>query len=133
MPYTIAWHTQNMVAHAQITGHFTADEVVVFTRELRQQYLDQGQSPIHLILDVRDIQTLPSSAWVIHHALNTYCKHPALGWIAFMTHNTVLTIFLEAILQQITPKYLKRVQSVEQAQSLLQQLDARLVYVQNSR
>ena len=133
MPYTISWHTQNIVAYAQIRGHFTADEVVVFNRELRQQYLEPGQPPVHLIVDVRDIQTLPANAWIIHHAFNTYCNHPALGWIAFMTRNTVLTIFLEAILQQITPKYLKRVQSLAQAQNILHQLDERLVYAQHGQ
>jgi anti-anti-sigma regulatory factor len=60
MPYKISWIEDKRIIHTQLIGHLTTSEAQEISK-LTTQYLDEGQSPVHIIIDVTEVQGFPTN------------------------------------------------------------------------
>ncbi len=126
MPYKIFWHTPNVALYAEIIGDITEDEMIALNADMRDNYIEKGDAPVHLILDANGVKSFPRSVRAIQQAFNTYLKHPAIGRIYVIGYNNIAINFITSAVTRILGVQFKQVSSLKDAEQLLCQVEPRV-------
>lgn len=125
MPYQLTWRVPQRVIYEQLSGQIGIGDIQDI-QDLFHQYLAQGQAPVHLIVDMREVTDYPLNLAQIKNQMITTDRTP-LGWIMIVNQNP-MPKFLTSVATQlsITNTRLRMVDSPEQAFALLQEYDPAL-------
>jgi hypothetical protein len=129
MAYQISWNQVGRIAQAEIRDSISVEELEAYGETLIQDYLEQGQSPVHIISDARGMTHFPTHLLKVKQLTEAWLKHPNIGWaIVIGKSNPMLNFLAAAVTQVIGVKY-RMVATPEEALETLQKLDASLLHV----
>lgn len=123
MPYKTFWHKPDKVVYAEVIGNFTEAELLEVSQQIRDDYLETGVKPVHVICDARSISEYPRNVLVIRRASEIYLKHPSMGWVIFIGFDNPLVRFLSNAVAQISGVNFKHVGTLREAEILLDKID----------
>lgn len=126
MPFKTLWHTPNVALYAELIGDISEDEMIALNADMRDNYVEKGDAPVHLILDANGVKSFPRSVRAIQQAFNAYLKHPAIGRIYVIGYNNVAINFITSAVTRILGIQFKQVSSLEEAERLLSQAEPRV-------
>lgn len=126
MPYTLDWHTPNIIIFAKMTGKYTEEEMFACNESIRDNYLAVGEAPVHLIIDITEITEYPRNLGVIQKASNIFQNHPSMGWMLLVGFSNPLTRFITNINLQIFGMHFRFSGTMEEALTALSKIDIRL-------
>lgn len=126
MPYEVRWYEQDRVIQTVITGDITIPELEAMRDELINDYLTQGQAPIHIISDARQMAKFPSQPLVVMRLTEPWLRHPNMGWAIVVGKTNPMLNFLAAAVTNLLHVNYRMTNSVEEAVETLETLDRSL-------
>lgn len=95
----VDWYIEQRVILANVGGDLTIDEVRALNDQL-VALIDQGQQPVHIIVDVSGVTTIPTNLLKMRDASHVM-GHIGAGWIvAVGLHNSFMN-FIGSMLTQL--------------------------------
>jgi hypothetical protein len=92
MPYEISWHIEKHVVATRLYGEMTEEEFVNDTGVL-EAFVKEGESPLILLFDLRDVTKFPSSFSVLLQSISTYRWHKQIAWTLVLSNNNLFNLF----------------------------------------
>lgn len=132
MPYSLSWHTPNIIICVKITGKFFEEEMFAYPEHIRDEYLSVGEAPVHLIIDISDIEEYPRNISAIQKAVNIFRSYSSIDWILLVGFNNPLTRFIANSNLQIFGMRFRFASTMDQALEILGKVDIRLSGVPDS-
>ncbi|MCU0497888.1 MAG: hypothetical protein MUF87_11095 [Anaerolineae bacterium] len=94
------WYIQNRVVYVIYRGAVLLEELDILALDLVQNYLDKGQAPVHMIIDIRELTTFPTHLGKVKQNADLYIKHPSLGHVLFIgVENPAIRFIASTIMQ----------------------------------
>jgi hypothetical protein len=103
MAYEVSWYRPERVVYLRAFDAFTINELAdaaVFIGE----GVRNGIPPVHLIVDVRDVRTIPTNVLEIK-ALNEYLGHENMGWLVIVGAHSVVNMIAVVVSKLLKTKY----------------------------
>ena len=122
----IYWLIPDRVIYFKLQRNATIDMVKADNQEL-VQLLNEGQAPIYIIADAKDIGLIPSDINATAKA-NTFTTHPKLDKIIAVNTNKLHQI-LGRVIARMSRNEVRFVQTTENALELLKREDTTLTEV----
>jgi hypothetical protein len=126
MTYRVDWLIPQRVVVIEINGDYTAQDLNESTLQVRDQFLDTGVAPVHLICDVRHITSYPTQIFVIKQASEIYLRHPNMGRLVLVGFDNPLMRFIANAVSQTMRARFQQANSVEEAVQGLKAMDETL-------
>jgi hypothetical protein len=123
MSYTIKWHRENRIIHLRIWGSFTDEELITCSNEIRDNFLEVGIPPVHVICDVLGVESYPHNIAIIKKGSQPYLSHRSMGWFIFLGFDTPIMRFLANTIMQILMRNFKHARTMEDALAILCRVD----------
>lgn len=129
MPYQIEWHIDKRVVYERLYGKLTGPELQKASDET-SRFLHEGISPVHLIIDMSDVEQLPIT---VRQAtgMTRYLRDPNLGWLVVIGGGTIIN-FMVAVTSQVINYSFARRESIPDAMDFLAKQDKTLEVGQNA-
>ena len=124
MPFEVSWYIENRVIYTRGYGVITLDDLADASQLITQEYLSQGTPLIHEIVDLRDMEHIPSNLHKISNVL-TYIKHPDYGWTIFVNTNRVMN-FIGPMLAKIARIRFRMFDDLDEGLAFLAEQDSSL-------
>ncbi len=124
MPYEIKWYQEKRVIYDRLYGDHDFQSAVEGS-DAASDLLSQGETPVHMIVDMRELKTFPTNMTKVH-SMTAFMKSPALGWVV-VVGGTSLTSFLVNVMSQIVKFRVANRHTVEEAIEFLNKQDPTLV------
>jgi hypothetical protein len=99
-----------------LIGQLTTNEAQEISK-LTTQYFNEGQSPVHIIINVTEVQGFPTNLRQ-NTSLADYLSHPSLGWTVVVGGSVLVNFMLSVIAQVLKFRNSKRA-TVEEAVAFL--------------
>lgn len=126
MPYSISWFVENRAVLVTLTDAVTVEEMMEYGSVLHDDYLEKGQAPIHLVVDLNHMTGFPTQVMAVKRASQAYLNHPALGWAIFVgIHNPLLSFVANTVSQTLRIKS-QQAKTLEEALEKLKRIDPQL-------
>ena len=123
MPYQISWYTPQRVIKLTVTGKFTFEELQQVAENIRL-YIAQGASPIHLIADLSQMESVPTQVSDLNKTIGSLRSLSSSIIIGKM--NPILR-FCALVLAKLNGGYdLQIVDNMDEALIVLSRLDPEL-------
>ncbi len=126
MAYTVEWLVPQRVVIIEIVGDYSSHDLNESTLQVRDDFLDKGTAPVHLICDVRQITSYPTQIFVIKQASEIYLRHPNMGRLLLVGFDNPLMRFIANAVSQTMRARFQQAESIEQAISSLKVYDETL-------
>jgi hypothetical protein len=126
MAHITTWIHDKRIIYVQLMGEFAMGDVDTFGQELITQYLDVGQKPVHLVVDIREMSGFPTHLARLAQAAAPMDKHPNMGWQIVIGKPNALFGFLANVLTKISNVNYRNVDTLEEAVAMLQKVDLSL-------
>jgi hypothetical protein len=123
MAYKLFWQSEPNVVYFEIIGAFNEDEMYEACYEIRDNFLETNQGPIHIIVDPRAVDDHPRGLHAIRDASQIYINHTNLGWMILIGVESPITKFLTNVALQVLRQQFKTVKTLEDALSVLLRVD----------
>jgi hypothetical protein len=120
MAHTRQWMLEKRVAWIRYDGDISLEQMQEINTWL-DEFLSEGQAPVHLILDTSKMGSVPNNITVLRESLSALQKS---GWglVILIGMNRMVRFFAEVIGHQFG-LHLKAADSVEEAKSLILEYD----------
>lgn len=123
MPYKLEWHCNNHIVHFDMIGKIDADEMEEACNRIRDEYLETGTAPIHLIVDGRSVEQYPNDIRLIHRATSLYANHENIGWVVIIGAQNRTSVFFANVVLQSLKRNFRMVGSLEEALAVIERVD----------
>ena len=123
MAYEIAWRVEGRLIYLRVWDIMPLIEAHEAVEKILEA-LSQGTSPIHMIVDMRELRFSPSGIQA-NLQLNSYLRHPALGWVVTVG-GTPLTQFIINIVRKFFPIKMHHSDSLDASLDFLRSNDPSL-------
>ena len=123
MPYQVNWYQDKRIIFNKLYGAFDFESATEASRRV-SQLLAEGNAPIHLIVDMTELQSFPTNVTKLND-MTTYLKNPSLGWVVVIGGNTLSKFVVNVISQVIKFRVAQRF-SMNEAIQFLQSNDVTL-------
>ena len=123
MAYEIAWRLEGRVIYLRVWDIMPLVEAHEAVEKIIEA-LKQGNPPIHMIVDMRELRFSPTGIQA-NLQLNSYLRHPNLGWVVTVG-GTPLTQFISNIVRKFFPIKLHQTDSLEASLDFLRDNDSSL-------
>ncbi len=123
MPYKIEWLREKRIMVETLLGTISMEEATQAANETAQ-FLNQGEAPVHLIVDVSHMEKFPTNVRNVRN-ISGYLSNPALGWMVIVGADYLVN-FISTIVSQVVRFQLSRAETVEKAVTFLEKQDATL-------
>ena len=103
MAYEVTWYHPTRVIYFRAVDNLTIDElgeVIKFVEE----GVRSASAPIHLIVDVRAVKSIPSNLLEIKKRVS-YPGGENMGWIVIIGINPLINTFVKVLTQLMRSKY----------------------------
>ena len=126
MPYRSTFYPEHHLFYETLWGSVTLEEIRVF-HEGNVRAVAEAQTPIHILVDVRDLKEFPTSIVQMKDVLHPI-EGPNLYWMILITNNGALIKFIGSIVIQLVLKNgrFRLLGSLEEALAFLEQADSTL-------
>lgn len=108
-----------------MSGEITFEDVVMVNDRALLEYLPQGDAPVHMLLDVRQVTKYPMSIRAITDT-TAYLKHPSMGWMINVGADSPVMRSIASIVTQVAGIKLRTAASIDEAHEVLRRVDLRL-------
>jgi hypothetical protein len=98
MPYQVNWYQDKRIIFNKLYGACDFESAVEASTQV-SQLLAEGNAPIHLIVDMSDLQSFPTNVTRLN-GMTSYLKNPSLGWVVVIGGNS-LSKFVVNVISQI--------------------------------
>lgn len=122
MGYSIGWVVEKRVLYSRVWGVHSAEDIVSSDTELLR-LKQEGIPLIHLIMDARDMVTMPTSLGNIQSSLKTI-RDPAFGWVVPIGTTNPVTKFMGIMIAKMFRLRFRRVETLEESIAFLKEIDA---------
>ena len=126
MPYKYNWLLESHIIEVHLYGDVTVDELTVLFSNLRDEFLEGSSHPIHIMLEVSKITSIPHSLKKVKEAVSPIHAHEHSGWTVFINIKNPLFRMLVNIVAQLNKRRIREVKTIEEALELLYQVDTSL-------
>jgi hypothetical protein len=116
---------EKIVFGVQMSGEITFEDVVMVNDRALLEYLPQGDAPVHMLLDVRQVTKYPMSIRAITDT-TAYLKHPSMGWMINVGADSPVMRSIASIVTQVAGIKLRTAASIDEAHEVLRRVDLRL-------
>lgn len=127
--YKSHWLDDQKVVFLEIVGDFDEAGMIEFNTHLRDEYLEKGDSPVHVIIDATALTSYPRSLSTLRTGTALSIGHPNIGWVILVGFDNPLVKFLASTVVQILGVKFKQVNSLELAKDVLSRVDSRLSHL----
>ncbi len=124
MPYEVSWYRPNRIIYERVYGELTLNEVQGTVVEI-ERMLEEGTSPIHLIVDMRELDKVKVPVKEIANVSRSL-RSTKLGWVLLLSTGKPLLDFLASVVSQVTRMQLAKRASLDQVDDFLLRQDASL-------
>ena len=121
MPASASWYQQGRIIYATVEGNLTMDEVVA-VNQMVTQLLQEGQAPVHLIVDASKLDKFPIDLKRFASA-TSYLKEPHLGKMAVISNQGGFVKFFASIITQAARIEMKMFDKVEDGLTFFRRVD----------
>jgi hypothetical protein len=126
MPYKLEWHVPSKVVHAEFLGVFTIEEMTECNIKIRDEYLDKGDKPVHIIFELENVISYPTQVLQVKKVSDIYMQHPSLGWVQLVGIKNPLLGFLANTVAQTLRLHTQQAKSMTEAMERLTHIDPTL-------
>ena len=123
MAVNISWYVENRVILAHVEGVVDDEGMHAFNTTIGD-FLENGQAPIHLIVDTTEIKQFPTNLRTLRKS-QAYLTHSNMGWIIVINTNPMLN-FLVHVLTSVAHVKERTVKTFDEGKHILASLDASL-------
>ncbi|MEO8607599.1 MAG: hypothetical protein ABI690_06945 [Chloroflexota bacterium] len=106
MPYEVSWYRQDRVIYMQLKEAVSIQDLAAAT-EFAMNAVREGIAPVHLIVDIQAVKSIPSNVLEIKKSIPTLTKEQRdlTGWIVLIGMNPLINTFVSVITQLLGTKY----------------------------
>ena len=122
MPYKMSWYYPSRIVLVEVIGDVDSSELSALGEELNR-FLNEGQSPIHVITDARNLGSFPTKAQDVRNALKNL---EAFGIDIIVGFKNPIAKFLATVMSRLSNFEVRLVDDMEQAENTLRRLDPTL-------
>jgi hypothetical protein len=101
MSFTIDWLTRGSLLHVQFRRPMTVDDIRECIAIGDEMIRAEGRSPVHFIVDTRDIDYIPRDTMEIRTLLQETPRLDKVGFIAIVTPNSPILRLAALMVAQI--------------------------------
>ena len=117
MPAETSWYIEKHVINSRFYGTVTADDITRQQDDL-SAFIAAGESPLHLLMDVRDVQSAPSDFRKILPALRQFGDDRQIV-SALLISDSTLQNFLSVLASRFIGIPVRTFKTMEQADQFL--------------
>lgn len=121
MPNEITWLQEPHVILSRVHGVLAVEELLAAVPDI-QQRLDAAAHPVHLVVDVSELTSFPTSIHLLKRAM-PFGSHPNMGWMVVYGASSLATTFAQ-IVMRITMQRYRMFDTREDALAFLAEQDA---------
>jgi hypothetical protein len=121
MPFQLRWYDLDRIMLIEFTDRVMAGDIAAGSIQGAEK-LDAALTPLHCILDFRNMSHLQPVQLTQMAELGAFFQHPNLGWLAFLGVNTILDFWLKIFVKNYALHY-TTFTTPEDAASFLQDVD----------
>lgn len=126
MPMEFTWYIPDRILHIHVTGENHVVDLHHFG-EKAQQYLQDGEAPIHILLDDADAAPPPVSLTILKDAINLRPSDAqSLGWVVGVGEGDMIVKVIFPMLTKVLGVKYTRVATLDDAVDFLLQRDPTL-------
>jgi hypothetical protein len=123
MAYELAWRVEGRLIYLRVWDIMPLIEAHEAVEKITES-LNQGNPPIHIIVDMRELRFSPTGIQA-NLRLNSYLRHPNVGWLVTVG-GTPLTQFIANVVRKFYPIKMHHSDSLEASLEFLQRKDPSL-------
>jgi hypothetical protein len=123
MPFEITWYEKGRIVNARAVGNLSLEEIDGANRQIIE-HVNQGQSPVHLFIDVTAVGKVPTNLNQMKKSMDVL-NNPNLGWAVLVGANPVAR-FLASVISQVMKIRFTIVSTMDEALSFLARQDTSL-------
>jgi len=124
MASEIQWYLDKRIVYNRFSGSISI-ETIMKGVEVMLDMLAEGEAPIHIIFDARELKAQPTNIKQLSDASGRIMGHEALGTVIVVTENPMQR-FVSNIIVQVFRKSIKIVASLAEGIETLERLDVTL-------
>lgn len=121
MPYEIKWLLENRIVYMRDYDECVLEDLRDAVEDL-YKLLGDGEKPVHLIHDNRDVTKYPISMETLKSVVK---KHANMGWIVFVSQDK-LARFITVVLSTAVGQSAKHAETLDEAMAILRKVDLTL-------
>ena len=92
MPSQISWYVEKRVVAIRVYGSVKEKEFVE-DRRLLESFIKDGDSPLFLLFDLRDVTKLPTNFGDLLQGVSTYRWNKHVAWTIVLSNNSLFSLF----------------------------------------
>jgi hypothetical protein len=102
MPFVVDWFIPNQVLLFNFYDEITLDDVTQATIRGQSMTVDEGDYPVHLLVDARRVTGVPYNVSALLGAMTDHHPRPdVLGWVAVIAPDHFLVRFIAVVLGSV--------------------------------
>ncbi len=119
--YSIDWVINKRVLYSRVWGVQTQEHIEQSDEDMKQ-FLEEGTPLIHLIMDARELESMPKSLGNIQSTISAITD-PAYGWVVAIETKNPVTKFMGLMVAKLFRLRFRRVATIEDAIQFLSEMD----------
>lgn len=123
MAYEVSWYRPERVVYLRVYDAFTIDELSIAAEFINEGVMN-GIPPVHLIVDVRDVRSIPTNVLEIKN-MNEYLGHENMGWLVIVGAHSTVNMIAVVVTKLLKTQY-RNFRFLEPALEFLSQQDETL-------
>jgi len=124
MSYSIDWVIPKRVLYSRVWGIQTEDQIKQSDEDMTQ-FIEEGIPLIHLIMDAREMESMPTSLGNIQSSVSAITD-PSYGWVVAVGTTNPVTKFMGLMIAKLFRLRFRRVANLQEAIEFLSGMDATL-------
>lgn len=124
--YGASWLVDKRVCLIEISGELDDQRVIEFNTHIRDEYLEKGEAPVHIIMDAQNLVNYPRNVTTLRKASAISTQHPNTGWVCLVGFDNSMLRFLGSAIAQLLGLKFKQMNTLEEAVAVLRSVDSSL-------
>jgi hypothetical protein len=92
MPYEMSWYVENRAIETRLYGDVTEEEIR-HSAESLDELLREGQAPLFLLIDLREVTRFPSNFSQMLEGISAYRSDNSVAWTITIFQNSLYNLF----------------------------------------
>lgn len=125
MAHTTEWYLENRIILTEFSETLTIEGLVANDSVILDM-VQGGQAPVHLVIDVRQLDEFPTNISKIRNSARRYLMLDNMGWMVVVGFDNPIIRFLSSVITQMTDINMIQVDDLDEAMARLQKVDLTL-------
>jgi hypothetical protein len=123
MPYKLEWHQEHRIVYFDLLGEVSTADLEEACVHIRDEYLEKGVAPVHLIVNAYGLDSHPTDIRVIHRTTRIYANHENIGWVIIVGVQNRTSVFFANIVLQSVKRNFRLVASIDEAKEVIKRVN----------